>query len=120
MSDFMQPEIYDNKQRHVWVETKNGDYIVPRHLVDEAVMDALKKLNEVEKGNGYTQWDGLFDLFVQVFKEYVPVITPKWERISATKPGYVGRLFAPGYMDCTEWEFSRNLTELKKNLKNEE
>lgn len=30
--------------------------------------------------------------------------------------GWVGRWSAPGYLDCTEWEYNSNLRELAKSL----
>lgn len=31
--------------------------------------------------------------------------------------GYFGRYSAPGYLDCTEWEYDTNLRRLKKTLR---
>ena len=31
---------------------------------------------------------------------------------------YAGRLSAPGYLDCTDWEFETNLRRLEQSLRN--
>lgn len=70
---FMQPEIY--KDRAYIVETTYGTEVVPHDLV----------------GDGYTPLTDFLEG------------TPYEDQIFVIKEGYLARLSAPGYMDCTEW-----------------
>lgn len=72
---FMQPNIY--KGRAYIVETTYGTEVVPHDLV----------------GDGYTPLMGYLDG------------TPYEDQELVIKEGYLARLSAPGYMDCTEWSF---------------
>lgn len=39
------------------------------------------------------------------------------EVISYAGKQYAGRYSAPGYMDCTDWHYGKNLRELKRELR---
>lgn len=74
---FMQPNIY--KGRAYIVETTYGTEVVPWKLVGN-----VKEM-----------------LYLEDFLEG----TPYEDQIFVIKEGYLARLSAPGYMDCTEWSF---------------
>jgi len=94
------------KARHVVVDTQDGTYIVPNHLVNTDVLKALVDLGGVDR------FHFLFDEFARLLQDYVEPKADRWNAIDVTKPGYVGRYSAPGYMDCTDWHFSTSLKEL--------
>ncbi len=106
MSGFMTPQITD-KGRHWCVETRAGTWFVPNDLL--GVPDWIKadvKIPDAE----IPRW------IIQNLEDYVEPGADNWTGITVVE-GYCGRLSAPGYLDCTDWVFSKNLLSLRAKLR---
>lgn len=95
------------KARHWAVECNHGEtHYVPSNVV--SVSDNWKDGARFEPGNTF------FEIIASTLREYVP---SEPEAIEVTKPGYLGRYSMPGYLDCTDWEFSTSLRKLQASLR---
>ncbi len=87
---FMKPEVYKGA---AWmVETMNGTECIPDDLV------SLEEFVGDEDSEAYSQW-----LAVAIAKltDYCEGAIIEVE--NAPRSGWLGRMSAPGYSDCTEW-----------------
>lgn len=99
---FLSPEVYQD--RAYSVETSEGTYIVPMSVCGD-----LRCRGVHEKGSRR------FEELSASLRDYVG---RGIESIEALPSGYVGRLSASGYLDCTEWAYYRTMREAARDLRN--
>lgn len=97
MSDFMQVEI-ESAAGALEVSTLDGTYYVPAGYASASDIDSLR--DYAPEG---------FHVKAPQFDENVEVIV--------LESGYLARLSAPGYLDCTDWEYGTNKRELVRRVK---
>lgn len=89
---FMKPQVYFDQYYHV--ETNIGSEIVPADLISLPFAVNFKA-------------GGYFDPYHECFPSLARALTPYCEgtSISNVQPrqGFLARMSAPGYLDCTEW-----------------
>lgn len=76
---FMKPEVY--KGKYFEVETNVGTEIVPAEVLDR----------------------GVTAVFVEDLYDYLEGDPNDPNELCAAKDGWLARLQAPGYLDCTSW-----------------
>lgn len=87
MSDFMQPEIYSGPY---WeLDTDRGIVFLPIDVCDPADLESPDESD-----------DERIERLEREFADYL-----EWARLltAERKDGCLGRLSAPGYLDCTDW-----------------
>ena len=109
----MQPEI-TQRTRHWQVETKIGTCYVPDHVAP--VPDALKTGAPIQtSGMDLLLTNGIS----AELGNYLPFPMKREDILSVeVVKGYCGRMSAPGYLDCTDWEFDTCKRRLERSLRN--
>ena len=95
---FMQPVVYGPETVFVVEDIHGSSFVVPSSVED---------LSSNEDGNIVLaqQGDSTEDPYiVERAEQYRPESNMQAAKVEHAGVGYVARLSAPGYMDCTEWE----------------
>lgn len=97
MPDFMRVEI-ERAAGALEVSTLDGTYYIPAGYASVSDIDSLREYAP----EGFHTKAPQFDDSVEV---------------RALESGYLARLSAPGYLDCTDWEYGTNKRELVRRIK---
>jgi hypothetical protein len=97
---FMEAQVTD-RQYWLEVETDNGSYYLPDDLFDSGMV------REWERIDNDSLRESAFEAIKAHIGDYVEC-GEKDIRSVEMHYGYGVRLSAPGYMDCTDWEFYAN------------
>lgn len=103
---FMQLELIEDQA--YLVDTDNGIEHIPAHIV--GILEGLSPGDTIDDDSEL--WPDACSLL----RDYLES-TEEPNSIELSKPGYVGRYQAPGYMDSTPWTYSANRRELTRDLK---
>ena len=95
---FMQPVVYGPEPVYIVEDIHGGSYIVPESVED---LSTDEDGNTVLRQNGDSTED---PYIVERADLYRPESNMEAARVEHAGVGYVARMSAPGYMDCTEWE----------------
>lgn len=106
---FMEEEILD-KDYVFEVDTNQGIFYIPSSVVTPP--PALRHDFSITEDSD--PW--IFEKLCEWCNNYVPGGKEGIYEITI-RYGYLGRYQAPGYMDATDWSFSKNFRELRKDLK---
>lgn len=90
LGQFMQPVIY--KSRYFEVDTTQGTDYVPADLVNYGDLIKVGEIKDREDGPSIV---GLMTVLEQYTEGSIDNVM--------LKEGWLARLSAPGYMDCTDW-----------------
>lgn len=98
---FMQKQVYFGG--YFSIDTNIGTEIVPADVIQGAI-------------DGITQPGALFS--VELFYDYLEGKPEDEEELVEYKQGWLGRMSAPGYLDCTDWSVYSSEEEANEELDN--
>lgn len=99
----LEPQV-TTKQRGWRVESRNGTDFVPNDVVRVPYILAT--------GRPIRKDDALFEFFRGVLKDYIE--GDEIVEIEVIGPCYFVRLSAPGFLDCTEWQFAHTMRDVRR------
>lgn len=101
----LQPQV-TSKQRGWRVESRNGTNFVPSDVV--GVPHIFATARPMKREHGPT----LFSMLEESLKNYIE--GDEIVEIEVIGPCYFVRLSAPGFLDCTEWQFAHTMRDVRR------
>lgn len=102
MSDFMQPEIFHDPAAIV-VDTNQGIQVIPSSVAGNT--DRLSAADELDN-----------DELMEILGDYLEPGTREVYSVEV-RAGWLARMQAPGYLDCTSWEIHDTKKEAIRSLR---